>query len=74
MESELKPKHQGSRQLFKNPVLEKLSRTHIAIPLDDLSFILRVLVVLEYYDHLAYCVADDGNVFYWSGFLYMGGV
>jgi sterol desaturase/sphingolipid hydroxylase (fatty acid hydroxylase superfamily) len=33
MESELKPKHQGSRQLFKNPVLEKLSRTHIAIPL-----------------------------------------
>lgn len=33
MESELKPKHQGSRQLFKNPVMEKLSRTHIAVPL-----------------------------------------
>jgi len=33
MESELKPKHQGTKQLFKNPVLEKLSRTHIAVPL-----------------------------------------
>ena len=33
MESELKPRHQGSRQLFKSPILEKLSRTHIAVPL-----------------------------------------
>lgn len=33
MKSEIKPKHQGSRQLFKNPILEKLSRTHISIPL-----------------------------------------
>src|SRR5689334_18658598 len=27
------PKNKGSRQLFKNPVLEKLSRTHISVPL-----------------------------------------
>jgi len=27
------PKNKGSKQLFKNPVLEKLSRTHISIPL-----------------------------------------
>lgn len=27
------PKNKGSRQLFKNPVLERLSRTHIAVPL-----------------------------------------
>jgi sterol desaturase/sphingolipid hydroxylase (fatty acid hydroxylase superfamily) len=27
------PKNKGTKQLFKNPVLEKLSRTHIAIPL-----------------------------------------
>jgi sterol desaturase/sphingolipid hydroxylase (fatty acid hydroxylase superfamily) len=33
MESDLKPKNQGTKQLFKNPVLEKLSRTHISIPL-----------------------------------------
>lgn len=30
---DLKPKNQGSKQLFKNPVLEKLSRTHISVPL-----------------------------------------
>jgi hypothetical protein len=28
----MRPQHQGTRQLFSNPVLEKLSRTHIAIP------------------------------------------
>jgi len=33
METDLRPKNQGSKQLFKNPVLEKLSRTHISIPL-----------------------------------------
>lgn len=33
MASDLRPKNQGSKQLFKNPVLEKLSRTHISIPL-----------------------------------------
>lgn len=27
------PKNKGTKQLFKNPVLEKLSRTHIAVPL-----------------------------------------
>jgi len=33
MASEFIPKNHGSKQLFKNPVLEKLSRTHISIPL-----------------------------------------
>ena len=28
----MRPQHQGTRQLFTNPILEKLSRTHIAIP------------------------------------------
>jgi sterol desaturase/sphingolipid hydroxylase (fatty acid hydroxylase superfamily) len=27
------PKNKGTKQLFKNPILEKLSRTHIGIPL-----------------------------------------
>ncbi|WP_247236289.1 sterol desaturase family protein [Telluribacter sp. SYSU D00476] len=27
-----KPKHKGSKQLFENPVLERLSRTHISVP------------------------------------------
>lgn len=33
METGITPKIKGSRQLFSNPVLEKLSRTHIAVPL-----------------------------------------
>jgi len=33
MPPEIKPKSQGTKQLFKSPVLEKLSRTHISIPL-----------------------------------------
>jgi 4-hydroxysphinganine ceramide fatty acyl 2-hydroxylase len=28
----LRPKHKGSAQLFQNPVLERLSHTHIALP------------------------------------------
>ena len=31
--SEFIPKNKGSKQLFKNPILERLTRTHISIPL-----------------------------------------
>jgi sterol desaturase/sphingolipid hydroxylase (fatty acid hydroxylase superfamily) len=31
--AEMKPQHRGTKQLFKSPILEKLSRTHIAVPL-----------------------------------------
>ena len=33
MSTDIKPHNKGTRQLFKNPILEKLSRTHIAVPL-----------------------------------------
>ena len=33
METLLKPQNKGTKKLFKNPVLEKLSRTHISVPL-----------------------------------------
>ncbi|OKL41018.1 sterol desaturase family protein [Pontibacter flavimaris] len=29
----MKPNHKGSAQLFKNPILEKMTRTHIAVPI-----------------------------------------
>lgn len=29
----IKPKARGSKQLFSSPLLERLSRTHIAVPL-----------------------------------------
>jgi sterol desaturase/sphingolipid hydroxylase (fatty acid hydroxylase superfamily) len=31
--AEVKPQNKGTKQLFKNPILEKLTRTHIAVPL-----------------------------------------
>jgi sterol desaturase/sphingolipid hydroxylase (fatty acid hydroxylase superfamily) len=31
--AEVKPQNKGSKQLFKNPILEKLTRTHISVPL-----------------------------------------
>lgn len=31
--TEMKPQHKGTKQLFKNPILEKLSRTHISVPI-----------------------------------------
>jgi len=33
MNYEIKPHNKGSKRLFQNPILEKLSRTHIAVPL-----------------------------------------
>ena len=33
MEKGIAPKTKGTQKLFKNPILEKLTRTHIAIPL-----------------------------------------
>ncbi|HEX6227110.1 MAG TPA: sterol desaturase family protein [Chryseolinea sp.] len=33
MANQIVPKNKGSQKLFENPVLEKLSRTHIAVPL-----------------------------------------
>jgi sterol desaturase/sphingolipid hydroxylase (fatty acid hydroxylase superfamily) len=29
---DIKPKHKGTKQLFENPILERLSRTHISVP------------------------------------------
>lgn len=33
MDHSIKPQSRGTKQLFKNPILEKLTRTHIAVPL-----------------------------------------
>lgn len=33
MADTIQPKNKGTKQLFRNPVLEKLSRTHISVPI-----------------------------------------
>jgi sterol desaturase/sphingolipid hydroxylase (fatty acid hydroxylase superfamily) len=47
-ETEIRPRHSGSKRLFKNPVLEKLSHTHIAIPLTLYALIGTGLLVYAY--------------------------
>lgn len=32
-----KPNNEGTKQLFKNPILEKLTRTHVAVPITILN-------------------------------------
>lgn len=41
-----RPKHKGSAQLFQNPVLERLSHTHIALPVS--IFAITALISLYY--------------------------
>ena len=33
MKADIKPQNRGTRRLFANPILERLSRTHISVPL-----------------------------------------
>ena len=42
----VRPKHKGSAQLFQNPTLERLTHTHIALPVS--IFLLTTLVSLYY--------------------------
>lgn len=51
----LRPKHSGSKQLFENPILERLSRTHIAIPVT--LFFLTGMVLL--YIAFTYAILDN---------------
>jgi sterol desaturase/sphingolipid hydroxylase (fatty acid hydroxylase superfamily) len=46
----VRPKHKGSAQLFQNPVLERLSHTHIALPVSIFAF----TAVLSLYYGLAH--------------------
>ncbi|MCS7018355.1 MAG: sterol desaturase family protein [Cytophagales bacterium] len=42
----IKPKNNGTKQLFQNPILEKLTRTHIAVPI---SLFVGIAAGLLYY-------------------------
>lgn len=42
----IRPKHTGTKKIFDNPILERLSRTHIAVPVS--MFILFSLLLLYY--------------------------
>jgi sterol desaturase/sphingolipid hydroxylase (fatty acid hydroxylase superfamily) len=42
--ADIKPQNKGTRQLFQNPILEKLSRTHISVPLIIFSLFSSILL------------------------------
>ncbi|WP_242921259.1 sterol desaturase family protein [Pontibacter liquoris] len=61
----MKPNHKGSAQLFQNPILEKMTRTHIAMPI---SIFILIAIGLIYYG-LAYSLI---NVLEAVGFFFLG--
>jgi sterol desaturase/sphingolipid hydroxylase (fatty acid hydroxylase superfamily) len=67
-------KHEGSRQIFDNPFLEKLTRTHISVPLILFYGTATVLMVYEFAEGslssweivVAFCT----GIFFWTLFEY----
>ncbi|WP_128548771.1 sterol desaturase family protein [Larkinella soli] len=62
----IKPKNSGTRPLFDNPILEKLSRTHISVPI---TIYLVTSAVLGWYA-FTYTQMSAG----WIGFLFFAGI
>ncbi len=74
MENEIVPKNKGTQKLFQNPVLEKLTRTHIAVPLTIFSVFSCGLVGLECNPYIPFRRHNDRAVFIGSDCIYLGGV
>jgi sterol desaturase/sphingolipid hydroxylase (fatty acid hydroxylase superfamily) len=62
MEAAIKPQNKGTKQLFKSPILEKLSRTHISIPV---SIFIVYAVTLFYWSiaHTSISVTSSVSLF-----------
>ena len=67
--NEIKPKSSGTQALFKSPVLEKLSRTHISVPL---TIFLSYSTVLLYWSitHTALSTGLTIGFFFFGIFFY----
>ena len=68
------PKNKGTQKLFQNPVLEKLTRTHIAVPLTIFSVFSLALVGLECNPYIPFRRHNDRAVFIGIYSFYLGGV
>jgi hypothetical protein len=61
----VRPKHKGSAQLFKNPMLERLSHTHIALPVS--IFLITAVLSLYSASRTALCrVCRPWACFCWA--------
>lgn len=65
MATDIKPQNKGTKQLFKNPILEKLTRTHISVPL---------IIFFLYSGGLLYWSVTHTNLSVWTtvGMFFLG--
>jgi sterol desaturase/sphingolipid hydroxylase (fatty acid hydroxylase superfamily) len=63
MTSDIAPKNAGTKKLFKNPLLEKLSRTHIAVPL-VIYFTFAVALLYWSITHTSLTVFETSGMFF----------
>ena len=63
MYSEIKPQNKGTKQLFKNPILEKLSRTHISVPL-TIFFVYSAALLYWSVTHTTLSIATTVTMFF----------
>lgn len=61
--AESKPHSKGSKRLFENPLLERLTRTHISIPLTIFS-VYAVALLYWSIDHKYYNIAETVGIFF----------
>ncbi len=69
------PKHEGNKPLFSNPLLEKLARTHIAVPLSIYFIGSAILLYVGFGQHL-FSIAGGLTAFFsglifWTFFEYL---
>lgn len=63
MNLEIKPQNKGTKTLFQNPILEKLSRTHISVPL-IIFFIYSSVLLYWSVTHTSISIATTVLIFF----------
>ena len=63
MNPEIKPQNKGTKALFQNPILEKLSRTHISVPL-IIFFIYSSVLMYWSVTHTSISIATTVLIFF----------
>ena len=63
MNLEIKPQNKGTKTLFQNPILEKLSRTHISVPL-IIFFIYSSVLMYWSVTHTSISIATTVLIFF----------
>lgn len=69
-----KPKEEGTKALFKNPILEKLARTHISVPLSIYFIGSALMLYINFTNHYTTVIGGISiffiGFFFWTWFEY----